>query len=271
MNKVFLGLSGSASIESSIKLARQHYYEENPETLRNIIISRDRSYHGNTLGALAASEFLSRQAPYKALFADNVAHVSSCYPYRQQLEGESNADYVAKKAYELDKKFEEIGPEKVMAFILEPVSGAALGCASAVPGYLKAMKEICHKHGALIIFDEVMCGLGRTGVYHAWQKEGVAPDILVIGKGLAAGYHPVGAILAAPHVWGSLKSKEFIHGFTYDAMPVGAVAALKVQEYIKDNNLLDNVKKQGDYLGQELRTNLSDHPQVGDIRGVGLF
>ena len=120
--------------------------------------------------------FFSRQAPYKALFCsrrekDNVVHVSSRYPYRQQLEGESNADYVTRKAYELDKKFEEIESEKVMGFILESVSGLHYGCVPAVPGYLKAMKEVSHKQGALIIFDEVMCGLGRTGVYHAWQKE----------------------------------------------------------------------------------------------------
>ena len=131
------------------------------------------------------------------------------------------------------------------------------------------MKEVCHKHGALLILDEVMCGLGRTGFYHAWQIEGVAPDILIIGKGLGAGYSPISAILVAPRVWEVLKTEQFIHGLTYDAMPVGAVAALKVQQNVID--LLDNVKKQGDYLGKSLTNKLGNHTNVGNIRGEGLF
>lgn len=263
--------SGSDATEAALKIARQYFYDQNPETPRKYIISRDHSYHGNTLGALSVSEFKLRQAPYKDIFANNVVHVSSCYSYRQQLDGEFDVDFVARKADELDKTFQKIGSEKVMAFILEPVSGAALGCAPFVPGYLKAMQEVCHKHGALFILDEVMCGMGRTGVYHAWQIEGVTPDILIIGKGLAAGYHPLAAIMVAPKVWEALKSEVFIHGLTYDAMPVGAVAALKVQQIIKDNNLLDKVKNLGDYLGQELKNKLSDHPHVGEIRGRGFF
>ena len=202
LDKVYLTGSGSDATDAALKLARQYFYDQDHETQRKYIISRDHSYHGNTLGALSVSEFESRQAPYKDILAKNVVHVTSCYPYRQLLDGESNADFVAKKVDELDKTFQKIGPEKVMAFIVEPVSGAALGCVSAVPGYLEAMKEVCHKYGALFILDEVMCGMGRTGTLHAWQMEGVVPDILIVGKGLAAGYHPIAAVLAAPNVWG---------------------------------------------------------------------
>ena len=220
---------------------------------------------------MSISEFTSRQAPYIDILTENVKHVSSCYPYRQQLDGESDEDFVAKKADELDKAIQEIGPENVMAFIVEPVSGAALGCVKAVPGYLKASKMVCDKYNIIFIADEVMCGMGRTGFYHAWQDSGVTPDILIIGKGLAAGYFPVSAIMVSSKIWNGLKSEQFIHGLTFDAIPTGAVAALKVQQFIKDNDLVSNVKKVGNYLGKELKTKLSDHPNVGDIRGEGLF
>ena len=271
LSKVFLTGSGSDATEAALKLARQYFYDQDPDTLRNTIISREGSYHGNTIGALSVSELKIRQEPYKDILLEKVEHVSSCYSYRQQLEGESNAEFVARKVDELEKMFQKIGPEKVMAFILEPVSGAALGCVPAVPGYIEAMKEVCHKHGALLILDEVMCGMGRTGFSHAWQIEGVAPDILIIGKGLGAGYHPIAAILVAQSVWEVLKTEQFIHGLTFDAVPVGAVAALKVQQIIEDDSLLDNVKNQGDYLGERLKEELGNHPNVGNIRGIGLF
>ena len=133
-------------MEAGLKLARQYYFDQDHETTRKFIISRDHSYHGNTLGALSISEFPSRQAPYKGILLSNVVYVSSCYPYRQQLDGESDEDFVAKKADEFEKKILEIGREKVMVFIAEPVSGAALGCVKAVPGYFKAMKNICEKY-----------------------------------------------------------------------------------------------------------------------------
>ena len=271
LSKVFLTGSGSDATEAALKLARQYFYDQDPETSRNTIISRAGSYHGNTIGALSVSEFKIRQEPYKDILLEKVEHVSSCYSYRQQLEGESNVEFVARKVDELEKMFQKIGPEKVMAFILEPVSGAALGCVPAVPGYIEAMKLVCHKYGALLILDEVMCGMGRTGFSHAWQIEGVAPDILIIGKGLGAGYHPIAAILVAQSVWEVLKTEQFIHGLTFDAVPVGAVAALKVQEIIEKDFLLDNVKNQGDYLGERLTKELGNHPNVGDIRGKGLF
>lgn len=166
--KVYLTGSGSDAMEGALKLARQSFFDQDPKTSRKYVISRDHSYHGNTLGALSISEFTSRQAPYKdILLKDIVKHVSSCYTYRQLLEGESIEDFVAKKVEELEKKFQELGPENVMAVVLEPVSGAALGCAVPPPGYLEGMNEVAHKHGAIVIYDEVMCGMGRTGFTHA--------------------------------------------------------------------------------------------------------
>nr|AYE67625.1 hypothetical protein [Annulohypoxylon stygium] len=271
LDKVYLTGSGSDATEAAIKLACQYYYDQDSETQRKYIISRDHSYHGNTLGALSISEFPSRQAPYKGILMSNVGYVSSCNPYRQQLDGESVEDFVAKKADEFEKKILEIGREKVMAFIAEPVSGAALGCVKAVPGYFKAMKNICEKYDILFIADEIMCGLGRTGNYHAWKDSGVVPDILILGKGLGAGYFPVAAILVSPKVWGELKSEQFIHGLTFDAVPTGATVALKVQQIIKDKDLVANVKKVGDYLGKTLKAKLSNHKNVGDIRGEGFF
>uniref|UniRef100_UPI0030DE635F NADH dehydrogenase subunit 3 n=1 Tax=Dematophora necatrix TaxID=2751867 RepID=UPI0030DE635F len=271
MSKVFITGSGSDAIEASIKVARQYFFDKDKETQRHVIIARENSYHGNTLGALSVSNFIVRQEPYYPIMTDNVEHISSCNPYRQQIEGESDAAFIARKAQELENKINEIGPEKVMCFIMEPVSGAALGCVPAPLGYLKAMQEVCHKYGVLLIFDEIMCGMGRTGTLHAWEVEGVVPDILVIGKGLAGGYFPLSAILVNTKVCEGLKTQEFIHGHTFDAVPVGAVAALIVQEIIKKWNLLENVSKQGVYLRDSLKAKLGDHPNVGDVRGIGLF
>lgn len=160
-----------------------------------------------------------------------------------------------------------------MAFILEPMVGAALGCVPAVPGYLKAMQDVCHKYGSLLIFDEVMCGSGRTGTLHAWQAENIVPDIQTMAKGLGGGYVPISAVLATEKVVKVIKkgSGEFVHGQTYEGMPATAVGALEVQKFIQDNNLLENVSLQGAYLGERLKALLGNHPNVGDIRGQGLF
>lgn len=167
MARVFLINSGSEATETAIKLAFYYHYEKNPETNRINIIARDGSYHGATLGSLSISGHFSRKKPYRKILMPNVHHIPACYPYRQLIKGESNVAFVARKKAELEAKFLELGPDTVMAFIFEPVVGAALGCVPYVPGYLKAMKEVCHKYGALLIFDEVMCGMGRTGTLHA--------------------------------------------------------------------------------------------------------
>lgn len=273
MARVYLTGSGSEAMEAAIKLSRQYFYEQDPETPRVNFISRERSYHGNTLGALAVSGFPARKAPYIPLLMKNVHHVSSCNPYRQRGVGETDEDFVARKAKELDDKFLELGPETVAAFIAEPVVGAALGCVPCVPGYLQAMQNVCHKHGALFILDEVMCGMGRTGTLHAWQGEDVVPDLQTMAKGLGGGYQSIAALMISKKVVELIRTKsgQFIHGLTYQAMPVQAAAALEVQRVLREDNLLENVSKQGAYLGQRLNALLSNHPNVGDIRGKGLF
>jgi adenosylmethionine-8-amino-7-oxononanoate aminotransferase len=273
MARVYLTGSGSEAMEAAIKLSRQFFYEKDKKTTRVNFIARQRSYHGNTLGALGISGFIARREPYTPFLMENVHHISPCYPYRQQLENESDSAFVSRKAAELEAKFQELEPNTVIGFIAEPVVGAALGCVPCIPGYLKAMRDVCHKHGALFILDEVMCGIGRTGTLHAWQAEGVIPDIQINAKGLGAGYQPIAAMMISEEVVKVLKegSGQFVHGLTYQAMPVQAAAALEVQRIIRENKLLENVSKQGAYLEQRLNAVLGNHPNVGDIRGKGLF
>ncbi|KAH8755651.1 pyridoxal phosphate-dependent transferase [Diaporthe sp. PMI_573] len=273
MARVYLTGSGSEAMEAAIKLSRQYFYEKDKETTRVNFITRDRSYHGNTLGALGVSGFLARREPYTPFLMENVHHISPCYPYRQQLEGESDFAFATRKAAELETKFQELGPDTVIAFIAEPVVGAALGCVPCVPGYLQAMRDVCHRHGALFILDEVMCGMGRTGTLHAWQAEGAVPDIQINAKGLGGGYQPIASMMISGEVVNVLKkgSGQFVHGLTYQGMPVQAAAALEVQRIIREDRLVENVSKRGAFLGETLKYYLELHPHVGDIRGRGLF
>ena len=163
---VYLTGSGSEAMEAALKLSRQYFYDVDNNTSRVNYISREGSYHGNTLGALAVSGFPARKKPYLPIMMENVYRISACYPYRQRLVGETDTAFVSRKAAELDAKFKELGPQTVIAFIAEPIVGAALGCVPCVPGYLKAMQKVCYKYGALFILDEVMCGTGRTGTMH---------------------------------------------------------------------------------------------------------
>ena len=260
-------------MEAAAKLARQYFYENDKKTLRKNFIAREESYHGNTLGALSISGHVARRSPYLPFLMGNVHLVSSCNAYRQRKQGESDEAFVAKKAAELEAKFQELGPETVIAFVAEPVVGAALGCVPYVPGYLKAMRDICHNHGALLILDEIMCGMGRTGTLHAWQGEDVVPDIEAIGKGLAGGYQPIAAVLMSEKVVRALSdgSGQFVHGQTFQGMPIQACAALEVQRIVREEKLLENVKAQGAYMEERLKSLLGNHPNVGDIRGKGLF
>lgn len=273
MSKVYLTCSGSEAMEAAIKLARQYFFDQDKQTKRVKIIARKGSYHGNTLGALSVSGFPARRAPYEEILMNNIHFISSCNPYRQRLEGEPDIAFVERKAAELEAKFQELGPNTVMAFIVEPVVGAALGCVACVPGYLKAMQNVCHRHGALFILDEVMCGMGRTGTLHTWQVENVVPDIQTMAKGLGGGYQPIAAMLVNQKVVDIfLKGNgQIVHGQTYQAMPVQAAAALEVLKIIREDNLMKNVTKQGALLEKLLKAKLGQHPHVGDIRGRGLF
>ncbi|KAI1082246.1 PLP-dependent transferase [Whalleya microplaca] len=270
--RTYITSSGSEAMEGAMKLARE-YFVWKGEPQRINYISREESYHGMTLGGLALGGHLARRAPFEPLLVPNVHRIPACNAYRQRHPGETDSHFVSRKAEELEQAFRQLGPATVAAFVAEPIVGAASGCLPTVPGYFKAMKAVCDKHGALLVLDEVMCGMGRTGTLHAWEQEGVAPDIQAIGKGLAGGYQPVSAILASGRIVDAMEEKGvvFTHGHTYQDHPLACAAALKVQQIIERDGLLSNVRAQGEYLAKLLKSRLCDHPHVGDIRGKGLF
>ena len=272
LTRAFFVSSGSEAMEAAIKIARQFHIERG-EPQRTRFIARGQSYHGNTLGALAASGHRARRAPYEPLLSDRFSHVSPCFPYRYQVAGESDAAYVLRLAQELDMEFQRLGPDTVAAFCAEPVVGATAGCVVATPGYFAAMRAVCDRYGALLILDEVMCGMGRTGTTHAWEQEGVTPDIQAVAKALGGGYQPIGAILVSRRVVDGLTagSGAFAHGQTYQAHPVACAAALEVQKIIAEEDLLSNVRSMGRRLENALQERFGNHAHVGDIRGRGLF
>ena len=271
MDRVFYVSGGSEAIEAALKMARQYFFEiGQPE--RRHFIARRQSYHGNTLGALAVGGNAWRRQQFEPLLID-VAHVSPCYAYRDRGADESDDAYVARLAAELEATVQLLGPETVIGFVAEPVVGATMGAVPALPGYFEAMRAICDRHGMLLILDEVMCGMGRTGTLFACEQEQVKPDLITIAKGLGAGYQAIGATLASGAIYEAIRdgSGFFQHGHTYMGHPLACAAALAVQHTIQDEQLLGRVKLQGAALSDMLRERLGDHPHVGDIRGRGLF
>ena len=264
--------SGSEGNEAAIKLARQ-YFIEIGQPQRTRFIARRQGYHGNTLGSLSAGGNMMRRAPYAPILSEAFSLVSPCFAYRWQNSDETDAQYVQRLADELEAEFQRLGPGNVAAFMAEPVVGATTGCVTAVPGYFKAMGDICDRHGALLLLDEVMCGMGRTGTMHAWEQEGITPDIEVIGKGLGGGYQPIAGILISKRIIDAFRAGTgaFMHGHTYQAHPVACAAALAVQKVIADDNLVDNVNAMGERLMSGLTERLGNHHHIGDIRGRGLF
>ncbi|KAK1148705.1 hypothetical protein N8T08_008590 [Aspergillus melleus] len=274
MSRASIFCSGTEAVEAAAKMAIQYFTElPVPQRQRVKFISRKQSYHGNTLGSLAIGHHVARRGIYESFLSKNVTHVSQCYPYRDMKNDESVEAYVARLAQELDDEFHRLGPDTVCAFVAETMAGATLGCVPPVPGYLKAMKQVCDRHGALFILDEVMSGMGRTGTLHAWEQEDVVPDLQTIAKGLGAGYAPVAGLLFNERVVDVLTqgTGSFAHSQTYQGHPVSCAAAFKVQTIIQEDNLLANVRAMGEYLGQLLNAKLGNHPHVGDIRGRGLF
>ncbi|MGE0006647.1 MAG: aspartate aminotransferase family protein [Parvibaculaceae bacterium] len=271
LDHVYLVSGGSEAVEAALKMARQ-YFVETGEAKRRHIITRRQSYHGNTLGALASGGNEWRRAQFAPLLIET-HHIDPCYAYRHRLPGESDADYGRRAAAALERKIEELGPDTVMAFIAETVVGATAGAVPPVAEYFKHIRAICDRHGVLLILDEVMCGMGRTGTLHACLQEGIAPDLLVMAKGLGGGYQPIGAVLLSARIFEAFAggSGLFQHGHTYMGHPMAAAAALAVQEVIRRDRLLDNVKAMGRHLDRRLRERFGNHHHVGDIRGRGLF
>ncbi|MCW5632396.1 MAG: aspartate aminotransferase family protein [Rubrivivax sp.] len=276
LTHVYFVSGGSEGVEAALKLAVQ-YFVETGQPRKNRIVARWQSYHGNTLGALSAGGNRWRRAQFPSLLLEQIEHIGECYEYRGRREGETAEQYGLRMADELEAAILRLGPENVAAFIGEPVVGATLGAVPAPAGYWPRIREICDRHGVLLILDEVMCGMGRTGTLHASEQEGaqgtggVRPDIEVIAKGLGAGYQPIGAVLVDGRIVEALRAGSgfFQHGHTYLGHPVACAAALAAQREIRP--LLPQVRAHGARLAALLGERLGTHPNVGDLRGRGLF
>ena len=271
ISHVYLVSGGSEAMEAALKLARQ-YFVEIGQPQRKHFIARRQSYHGNTLGALAMGGNEWRRRQFAPLLID-VTHVSPCYEYRDRQGTESAEEYGERLAREFEEAVHRVGPENVIGFCAETVGGATSGALPPVPGYFRRIREICDRHGILLIADEVMCGMGRTGTLHAVEQEGITPDLMAIAKGLGGGYQPVGALLVHQRIIDALSAGSgfFQHGHTYLGHPVGCAAALAVQKVIERDGLLAAVRRQSAGLSSRLGAAFGQHAHVGDIRGRGLF
>jgi adenosylmethionine-8-amino-7-oxononanoate aminotransferase len=271
MSRVYLVSGGSEAMEAAMKMARQ-YFVEIGQPQRRHFIARRQSYHGNTLGALAMGGNAARRAQFEPLLI-GVSHVAPCYEYRDRRDGETAQQYGARLVGELEAELLRLGPDTVIGICAEPVVGATLGAVPPVPGYFQGVRELCDKYGVLLIADEVMCGLGRTGSLHALDAEGVVADLMTVAKGLGGGYQAIGAVLVQQHVVDGFAqgSGQFKHGHTYVGHPVACAAALAVQQIVLRDGLVQAARVQGLALRQRLDAALGAHPNVGDIRGRGLF
>ena len=271
LNHVYFVSGGSEAVEAALKLARQYFVEIGQPSRRHFI-ARRQSYHGNTLGALAIGGNAWRREPFLPLLVP-AHHVSPCYAYREQAEGETDTQYAQRLADELEQKILELGPENVAGFVAETVVGATAGVLPPVGDYLKRIREVCTKYGVLLILDEVMSGMGRTGYLFACEEDDVVPDIVTIAKGLGAGYQPIGALIATSRIYNAIVNGSgfFQHGHTYLGHATACAAALAVQRVIESDQLLPAVRERGEQLRAELREALKNHPNLGDVRGRGLF
>jgi len=271
IDRVYFCSGGSEAVEAALKLARQ-YFVEIGQPQRRHVIARRQSYHGNTLGALATGGNLWRRKQFEPLLVD-VSHVAPCYSYRGMQAGEDDEAYGQRLVRELEEEVQRLGADRVIAFVAETVGGATLGCVTPVPGYFAGVRAVCDKYGVLLILDEVMCGMGRCGTLYACEQEGVAPDLICIGKGLGAGYQPIGALLASAKIYDAViqGSGFFQHGHTYTGHATACAGALAVQRAVKNRGLLAKVRERGAGFEARLRARFAEHPHVGEIRGRGLF
>ena len=271
LDRVYHVSGGSEAVEVCLKLARQYFFETGEHERRHII-ARRQSYHGITIGALSAGGHVWRSEPFEPMLFP-VRHIAPCYAYREQASQESDEAYGLRAADALEATIQDLGPETVAAFIAEPVVGATMGAVPPAPGYLRRVREICDRHGVLLIFDEVMCGMGRTGTLHACEQDGIAPDLMAIAKGFGAGYQPIGAALVSGRIYDAFAngSGTFRHSHTYSGHPTACAAALAVQRAIETRDLLANVRARGEDLRRALDDRFADNRHVGDIRGRGLF
>lgn len=271
IDRVYIVSGGSEAVEAALKLARQYMLEiGQPERTR--FVARRQSYHGNTLGALGTGGNMWRREPFDPVMV-SASHIAPCYAYRGKTPGESDKDYGTRVADELETELLRLGPETVIGFLAEPVVGATCGAVPAVEGYFKRIREICDKYGVLLILDEVMCGMGRTGTLFACEQDGISPDIITIAKGLGAGYQPIGAMLCSASIYNAIRdgSGFFQHGHTYLGHPVACAAANAVLNKLTEGGMTERARRTGDYLEGALQNAFGQHPHVGDIRGRGMF
>ncbi|KAJ5758110.1 uncharacterized protein N7511_006804 [Penicillium nucicola] len=273
LSKAIFVNSGSEATDAALKLAVQYWHEKG-QPQRTHFIARKQSYHGNTIGALCVSGHESRREFYRDFMSPNVSFVDPCYAYRMKGEGESDDGFVKRLAGQLEEEILRVGAEQVAGFVAETVSGTTLGCVPAVPGYWKAIREICDRHGVLLILDEIICGMGKTGTMHAWEQEGIrGPDIQTIGKALGAGFVPLSGVLLHEKIFQALAagSGGLAHGHTFQAHPLACAAAIATQKILHRDNLLQQVVTLGKRLEGLLQREIGPLPLVGDIRGRGLF
>jgi adenosylmethionine-8-amino-7-oxononanoate aminotransferase len=272
---VYFICGGSESVETALKLARQ-YQVEVGQPKKHQILSRNQSYHGSTLGALAVSGNKKRREMYLPMVRE-FAHIGMPYCYRCAFDCTDSCYNCGQQyAVELERAI-GAAPGEVAGFIFEPMSGATLGAATPPPGYLAAIGDICRRHGVLLIADEVMTGMGRTGRNFAVEHWQVAPDILVAAKGLSSGYAPLGAVIASKKVVDAIAngSGAFLHGFTYNAHPISVAAGRAVLGRIQSEKLVhaadSNVEGTAGSALKNALESLRDLDAVGDVRGLGLL
>lgn len=270
--RVYFLSGGSEANEAALKLARQIHVERG-ETSRDTYIARKMSYHGNTLGALSVSGNLARRATFQPVLLPNVRHAEPCFAFRHKEEDESLEDYGLRAAGTVRSEIEALGEGRAIAFIAETVVGATLGAVAPAPGYFKEIRRICDETGTLLILDEVMSGMGRTGSLFGCEQDGIVPDMITIAKGLGGGYQPIGALMVREELAEIVETGSgfFQHGHTYVGHPTACAAALEVQNVFEDEDLINRCAKMGVKLRIALSERLADHPHVGDIRGRGLF
>lgn len=267
--KIFQVCGGSEANEMAIKMARRYHIQRGNEG-KYKILSRWQSYHGISNGALSISGFAKRRKGYEP-YLPEMGHIQPAYTYRPWIENDEN--YAVNCAKSLENEILAQGPDTVAAFIAEPISGMSL-CAAVPPtGYFEEIRRICDKYDVLLILDEVMTGMGRTGKMFAYKHFNIVPDIVTMGKSISGGYFPLAAVGITQKVYDGMAEDNgnYPPGFSWSGNPLGAAVNVAVMKYLKEHELVENCAKMGDYLKQELTKRLSHHPIVGDVRGKGLM
>jgi adenosylmethionine-8-amino-7-oxononanoate aminotransferase len=266
--RLFPVSGGSEAVETALKMARSYHLARGEN--RHIVIGRHGAYHGNTLATLDAGGRAGLRRPYEP-WLGRFQHTTTPYEYRCAFPDTHPDGCGARHATELEALIERLGPDQVAAFVAEPIAGAALGACVPPGDYWPAIWDVCRRHGVLLIADEVMTGFGRTGTWFASEHFGLRPDIIVVAKGAASGYWPLGIAIASGAVYDVIASTGFTHGFTYSHHAVGAAAGRAVLEVIHEGDLVQAAQDRGKQLDAALHEALADHPAVGDIRGLGLL